>query len=93
MKVRIYKAPHGRIEDRDIAMAPEDANRIAALEARHVYPAVEVLRVTGEYSVTLEADDLEEDLFCDIVPADKVAETVRRMVRAFDPAKYDARTA
>ncbi len=91
MKVRMYKAPHGRIDDIDIPMNPEDAERMAALEARHIYPAIEVLRATGEYHITLEADDLAEDLGCDIVPSEDVEATIRTMVRGFDPAVYDRR--
>jgi len=93
MKVRIYKAPHGRIDDIDIPMNPEDAEHVAALEARHIYPAIEVLRVASEYSLTLEADDLEEDLTCDVVSSDEVEEAIRAMVRAFNVVHYDQHSA
>ncbi len=91
MNVRVYKTPYGRVSDMTIPMDPEDDARVEALKARHIYPAVEVLR-TGELSITLEADDLGEDLECAIVFEKKnLLESLRRMVRTFKPETYDAR--
>lgn len=93
MRVRLYQAPYGHRGDLDLSMTPDDAAQVAALEARHITPAIEALRIPGHYSLTLEADDLEEDLTCEIVPAEAVEDTLRAMVRGFDVAAYDARIA
>ena len=89
--IRVYQAPKGRVADMDMVIEDSrEAAQAAALAQRHVYPAVEILR-TGECSVTLEADDLEEDLTCSIVRFDDVARAIHHMVLRFDPAAYDTR--
>ena len=93
MKVRLYKPPYGRVEDIDVDMHPEENDRVAALTDRHIYPAIEMLRIPNQFSVTLEADDLDEDLTCDVVRPENVLATVRAMVRSFDVAAYDAQYA
>ena len=91
MNVRVYKTPYGRVSDMTIPMDPEDDARVEALEARHIYPAVEILR-TGEFSITLEADDLGEDLECAIVFEGKaLRDSLRQMVRTYKTETYDAR--
>ena len=89
MNVRMYKAPSGRVENIEVFIDCEDAAQIAAMLERHVYPAVEMLS-TGECSVTLEADDLQEDLVCRIVRPDQIIGAIHRMVRAFSVPDYDA---
>jgi hypothetical protein len=92
MKIRVYQAPRGRVDDIDVAIEDsQEAAQAAAMAQRHVYPTVEILR-TGECSVTLEADDLEEDLTCDLVQPADVARAIHRMIMVFDPAAYDRRT-
>lgn len=91
MKIRVYQAPKGRVADMDMVIEDSrEAAQAAAMAQRHVYPAVEILR-TGECSVTLEADDLEEDLTCALVLFDDVASMIHKMIRAFNPAAYDTR--
>ena len=91
MKIRVYQAPKGRVADMDMVIEDSrEAAQAAAMAQRHVYPAVEILR-TGECSVTLEADDLEEDLTCSVVRFDDVAIALHKMIRAFNPAAYDTR--
>lgn len=93
MKVRRYQPPFGRIDDFDVRMDPDDAPQVAALAARHIVPAIDALR-DGGFSVTLEADDLEEDWACHIAPNTSAAlATLRAMVRTFRPDRYDARLA
>lgn len=93
MYVRRYQPPHGRVDDLEVCMEPDDAKQVAALAARRIVPAIEDLR-DGNFSVTLEADDLEDDVAFRIVPTISVAlSTLREMVRTFDFPRYDARLA
>lgn len=93
MKVRLYKLPYGPVEDLDVDMHPEEHDRVAALADRHIYPAIEMLRIPNQFSVTLEADDCDADLPCEVVRSEDVLATVRAMVRGFDVAAYDAQSA
>ncbi len=78
--VRKYQTPLGRVDDMKIRMDPESVSILEQLASRAIYPAVEFLS-TGLCSVTLEDDDREMDLACEIVLPANVQATLLAMIR------------
>lgn len=85
-RVRKYQVPLGRVDDLEMCVDPESASLLEQLASRSIYPAVEFLS-TGLCSVTLEDDDREMDLACEIVLPKNVRATLLAMIRRLSSEK------